>query len=74
MSKRKTQEEFVKEMNNINPNIKILGKYINKQTPIKCKCKICGCEWDTSIPTNLLRFRLCCPECLFKRCGGDITE
>ena len=29
MSKRKTHEEFVNEMKEVNPNIDILGEYVN---------------------------------------------
>lgn len=61
--RRKTQEQFVEEMKIKNPNIEILGQYINNQTPIKCRCKICGCEWESSIPVNLLKCSYCCPEC-----------
>ena len=61
--RRKTQEQFVEEMKTKNPNIEILGQYINNQTPIRCRCKICGCEWESSIPVNLLKCSYCCPEC-----------
>ena len=61
--RRKTQAQFVEEMKTKNPNIEILGLYINNQTPIKCRCKICGCEWESSIPVNLLKCSYCCPEC-----------
>ena len=37
---RKTNDEFVNDMNSINPNIEIIGEYVNANTPIKCKCKI----------------------------------
>ena len=30
----------------INPNIRILGEYVNAHTPIKCKCELCGAEGD----------------------------
>ena len=42
MVKRKTQEEFVSEINKLNPNIEVLSKYINAHTNIKFRCKICG--------------------------------
>lgn len=51
---KKTHEEFIHEINSINPNIDIIGKYISNNTLIKCKCKIDGFVWD-AIPTNLLR-------------------
>lgn len=38
--KYRTHEEFIKEMSEINPNIKILGHFIKTHEKIKCKCKI----------------------------------
>lgn len=55
---RKNTQEFIQEMKEINPNIEILGEYINNKTKIKCKCKICNYEWK-SIPSNLLRNEGC---------------
>ena len=57
----KTHEEFIQEMQEINPNIEILGEYQGSKTPIKCKCKIDGYEW-TPTPNSLLREQGC-PKC-----------
>ena len=48
-----TNEVFVERMSIINPNIILLTKYIRRTQKIKCKCKICGHEWET-YPCNLL--------------------
>lgn len=61
MSRKKTHGEFVEEMKNVNPNIEVVGTYINNKTKILCKCKIDGREW-TSLPTSLLRGDGC-PQC-----------
>lgn len=53
-SKTKTHEEFIKELNEINPNIEILGKYQNGRTKIRCRCKVCGYEWEP-LPCNLIQ-------------------
>ncbi len=50
---KRTHEEFVKEMSIINPNIEIVGKFINTNTHINCKCLIDGCEWEAK-PRHLL--------------------
>lgn len=42
---RKTHEEFVTEVSNINKNISVIGKYKNAHTKILCKCKVCNNEW-----------------------------
>lgn len=58
---KKTQEEFVEEMNGVNNKILIIGKYKNNETKIKCKCLIDNHEWD-ALPSNLLRGSGC-PVC-----------
>ena len=58
---KKTTEEFINELNEINNNIEILGEYINANTKIKCKCKIDGYEWEV-VPHDLLR-GYGCPKC-----------
>ena len=65
---RRTHEEFVWEMNKINPKISILGKYINARTKISCKCKIDGHEWFAT-PDKLLSGKNgCC------KCGGIVVK
>ena len=58
MSKRKTHEEFMLEIHNLNPNYTIIGQYIDSKTKIKCKCNICENEWD-ALPNNLLKGQGC---------------
>jgi len=58
MARRKTHEEFVAELAEINPNIEVLGEYINKRTKIMCACKIDGWRWS-SLPTCLLKGHGC---------------
>lgn len=61
VKKRRTHKEFVEDLYNVNPNIEVIGDFINTQTKIKCKCKIDGYEWESK-PTWLLQKRGC-PEC-----------
>jgi len=58
---RKTTERFVYEMAIINPNIEVIGKYVNSSTKIHCKCKVDGFEWDAS--GNSLLMGHGCPMC-----------
>lgn len=58
----KTHDEFINEINFINPNILILDKYKNSKTSIKCKCRIDGHEW-MSTPDNLISKKSGCPKC-----------
>lgn len=61
MGKRKTTEEFVKEMESVNHKIEIIGNYVNNKVHISCKCKIDGCVWGAK-PNNLLNGSGC-PKC-----------
>ena len=58
----KSHKQFVKEVEEINPNIEIIGQYVNSQTKIKCKCKIDGHEWE-AIPNDLVIKGSGCPKC-----------
>ena len=57
----KTHEQYVREVKDINPNIKVIGNYINAYTPILHKCIIDDYEWNTS-PVNILS-GTSCPKC-----------
>lgn len=62
MAIKKTNEEFVKEVYSLVGNeYEFLEKYINSQTKIKCKHKICGHVWGI-IPNSFLRGKRC-PQC-----------
>ena len=64
MAKKKTQEEFENELRLIFPDIKVIGKYINTNTKIKCKCLIHNFEFE-SYPVNLLHGHGC------SKCGHE---
>ncbi len=51
----KTNEQFIQEaQKGINPNVELLGKYVTAKTPIKCRCKVCGYEYET-LPANIIK-------------------
>jgi formate dehydrogenase assembly factor FdhD len=56
-----SHEEYVKKLKEKNPNIIVLGTYINNRTPIMHKCLIDDCEW-MSRPGNILS-GCGCPKC-----------
>lgn len=58
---KKSHEVFVEEVKGILPNITVLEQYTNGRTPIRCKCKVCGYEWNPH-PLALLRGHGC-PSC-----------
>ena len=49
----KDHNTYVEECENINPNIEVIGTYINASSPILHKCKLAGCEWMAT-PSNIL--------------------
>ena len=60
-NKKYSHKQFIEKMELINPNIKILGNYINNNTKIHCKCIIDDFEWN-AYPYHLLR-KHGCPVC-----------
>ena len=59
--RRKSHEEFVNELEQINPYIDIVGTYFNCSTKIEASCKKCNHFWLVS-PNSLLRGSGC-PKC-----------
>lgn len=51
--KRKTHKEYVAQVATINPDIEVIGIYVNGITPILHKCRIHKKEW-MAIPNNIL--------------------
>jgi len=56
--RKKTHEEFISQMRDINDNIEIVGKYEKDSEKIECKCIVCGYKFY-STPSNLLRGKGC---------------
>lgn len=56
-----SQKEYVKRLQFVNPDIIIIGKYINNLTPTLHKCLIDGCEWYAT-PAHVL-YGTGCPQC-----------
>lgn len=57
----KTQDEYVKEVNKINPHIEVIGEYINAKTPIMHHCLKHNVYWST-MPESILNGSGC-PTC-----------
>ncbi len=57
----KTHEQYVTEVSIVNPNIEVVGQYINAKTKLRHRCKLDGYEWD-ALPTNICRGKGC-PMC-----------
>ena len=61
MGKYKTHEEYVRDLKQAHPNIRVIGLYLGSKTKITHECLECGCFWD-STPSCVLRNNGC-PEC-----------
>lgn len=72
--RRKSIEQFKKDVKKINPNIDVIGDYINIDTPILCKCNICSCEWYAN-PWHITH-DTGCPKCvnLYRRTQEDYIK
>lgn len=59
-------EIFKQKLYEVNPDIEVMGEYINARTNIKCKCKICGYgedgDWEPQ-PYHLLHGEAGCHRC-----------
>lgn len=60
-TKTRPLDFFYEQIKKINPDIEIIGEYKNSVTPVRCKCKIDGYEWEATVK-NLLK-GTGCPKC-----------
>lgn len=59
---KEVTDSFKNKLSNINPNIKVLGKYCGINAKILCYCKVDGYIWEPT-PANLLE-GCGCPKCV----------
>lgn len=64
-TKKKTHEQYIKEVAILNSNIEVIGYYAGNKTPILHKCTIDNYEWYAA-PTNILKGKGC-PKCGLER-------
>ena len=63
--------DFTMRLAKVNPDIEVVGEYINIQTGIECRCKKCGYIWYPK-PNNLLYGKITgCPKCQSYSKGED---
>lgn len=67
MSKKLTNEEFLRRLKEKAPDLKPLEDYIKSDVSIKFKCNICGTEFKNS-PIRILGTRnQGCPGCFYNK-------
>lgn len=69
---KKTNEQFLKDLSEKNPDVIPLEEYNGAMQKIKCKCKKCGHEWQAT-PNNLLH-PYGCPKCSKNACRKDVSK
>ena len=72
-----THNDFVERLNSLQPNIIPLAEYINIDTSIRIKCKVCGYIWSTQPYHLVAKYnRTGCPKCANKarRTHDDFVE
>lgn len=69
ISNAMSHDEYVEKVESINPDIIVLGRYINNHAPILHKCLIDGNKW-MAIPAKILNGSGC-PQC--KETNGERT-
>lgn len=61
LSLTKTNDKYVSELKQINPNIELIDMYNGSNTKIKHRCLVCGYTW--SVTPNSILHGTGCPEC-----------
>lgn len=69
---RKSQDQYMAELNIKNPNVKLVGKYINATTPVEHYCEIHQIIWNIS-PDAALRGQGC-RQCKSERIGSALKK
>ena len=64
MGRKVTQEEFVEKLKKKNPNLIVIGQYINMKNSIRVKCLKCAYEMDINAGNLLSKYQTkLCPNC-----------
>lgn len=71
LNDRLFHEEFIKRMKDINPFVKIIGKYETNKIPLEVKCLVCGKTFNTK-PEGLLK-KTGCPYCNLSKGERDVS-
>ena len=58
---KKSHEKFVTDLQKVNPNIRVIGRYTKSKDPILCECLLCGHKWSSKANNLLTGYG--CPEC-----------
>lgn len=68
----KSHEDFIHEMIDINPDIKIISKYLHSHDKVKCKCLKCNNIWESQASSLLCGVG--CPQCNISKGENSIIN
>ena len=68
MSRKRTNEEFLLEIEKLNPTYDILSKYINCDASVLCHCNVHNVNFNAT-PYNLLKGKVGCELCRREKIG-----
>lgn len=68
MSRKRTNEEFLLEIQKLNPTYEVVSEYINCDTNVVCHCNIHNVDFN-STPYNLLKGKIGCELCRREKIG-----
>lgn len=61
-------DDYVSKLSVVNPDILVVGNYINASRPVDVKCLVCGYEWSP-VASSLTSSGHGCPSCWERRRG-----
>ena len=70
---RKSHNDYVKQLFDINPDIEVVENYNGAKTPIKHYCKIHNYYWNVQ-PSVILQNKCGCPKCNFSKGEYNISK
>lgn len=62
---RRSHEEYVEIMNELHPDIEVLGKYEGSLVKVDLSCKVCNHKWST-MPNSSIGKKRGCPKCAIR--------
>ena len=70
ISEMSPKSEIIKRIENANNNIKVIGEYNGYHQYIRCRCLVCGKEWESPV-NHLISGDSSCPKCSKIKSKGE---
>ena len=73
-TRKKTTEQYINELNEINNSIQVLGEYLGARNRIRVKCLVCEHIWEPQAGLLIGKKATGCPECGKKKIGDKLRK